>query len=443
VTGLTVEWYGTAVKTWINEGFAGGVPPAGWQIATTGTTGTWSSSATTNAGGTSPEARFMYGTSGTGTSRLYTGPFNTTGRTQLDLQFRTMYDAYATGVTVKVQTSTNLVSWVDTGWALVDRTTNLAATLITEPISTAEGAGSSSLYVAWVVDRNSYQLDYWYIDSVLMTSSGESITADNWLNWTLSGDDGAGANDVVQYNIYRANSAAGPWNAGALVQTVANGVATWTDVMRGQPDGINWWYVVRAVDDAGNVDTNTNAVPEIATAASWTNITVVAGWNLVSVPIAGPTTLPAALADKVGGVVWTRAMWYDPTNAVDKWKQYNTAWASTMNDLTAVDNTRSVWLYVTTIGDGQICVGGTGYSTPTTTAVQLRAGWNMVGFPSDDTTYTVANLKSACPTVTIVEQFNSGQTYLTLAMADANTFASGKGYWIYNSGADTVWNKAW
>ena len=265
VSGLTVEWFGSTDVTWINEGFTTGVPPTGWQVSSTGTTGTWSSQATTNAGGTSPEARFMYGSSGTGTSRLYCGPFDTTGLTQLNLQFRTMYDAYGTGVTVKVQTSTNAVTWTDTGWALIDRTTNLAATLITETISTAEGAGSSTFYVAWVVDRNSYQLDYWYVDNVLMTSTGGSVTANNWLNWTKSGDDGAGANDVVQYNIHRSSNSAGPWDASTIVQTVAPGTATWTDVARGEPDGINWWYVVRAVDDVGNIDTNTNAVPELPT----------------------------------------------------------------------------------------------------------------------------------------------------------------------------------
>jgi hypothetical protein len=68
------------------------------------------------------------------------------------------------------------------------------------------------------------------------------------------------------------------------------------------------------------------------------------------------------------------------------------------------------------------------------------AGWNLVGFPSDDTTYTVANLKSACPSVTIVEQFDAGQTYRTSVMADAATFSQGKAYWVYAS-ADTVWNK--
>jgi len=65
-----------------------------------------------------------------------------------------------------------------------------------------------------------------------------------------------------------------------------------------------------------------------------------------------------------------------------------------------------------------------------------------VGFPSNDTTYTAAMLKSACPSVTIVEQFDGGQTYLTSAMADAATFAQGHGYWIYTS-ADTIWTKAW
>jgi hypothetical protein len=178
----------------------------------------------------------------------------------------------------------------------------------------------------------------------------------------------------------------------------------------------------------------------------WQNITVTAGWNLISVNITGPTTMPAALTDKANGgaglVVWTRAMWYNPATTTDPWKQYNTGWNAALNDLTTVSNSMGVWLYVTTVGDGQICVGGTGYSLPTTTAITLRTGWNLVGFPSNDAAYTVAMLKAACPTVTIVEHYDAVATYLTSAMLDADVFVPDSAYWVYTS-ADTTWNKAY
>jgi hypothetical protein len=179
------------------------------------------------------------------------------------------------------------------------------------------------------------------------------------------------------------------------------------------------------------------------TSSAWAQISVSSGWNLVSVPISGPTAMPGALTDLNGTIVqWTRAMWYNPRTPADPWKQYNAGWGSSLNDLTAVNNTMGVWLYVTTVADGVITVGGTSYSQPSSTSVQLRTGWNLVGFPSDDTTYTVASLKSACPTVTLVEQYDGAQTYKTSAMLDATAFVRGRAYWVYTT-ADTTWNKGW
>ncbi len=262
--------------------------------------------------------------------------------------------------------------------------------------------------------------------------------ADNTLNWTHTGT------DVSVYNVYCSALNTGPWDATTLVTSVPVGTNTYCHVDKGQADSTRWWYVVRAQDASGNVETNTNAVQEPGSTEYWANIAVVAGWNLISVPIVGTTTLPAALTDLNGTIVqWTRVMWYNPRTPADPWKQYNTAWASSLNDLTAVNNTMGVWLFVTTANDGIITVGGTGYTRPTSTNIVLKAGWNLVGFPSDDAAFTVANLKGACPSVTLVEQYNSGQTYLTLAMADATAFAQGKAYWVFNNGADTTWTKAW
>jgi hypothetical protein len=201
---------------------------------------------------------------------------------------------------------------------------------------------------------------------------------------------------------------------------------------------------VRAVDAAANEDTNTNSVQEPGASEAWASISVVAGWNLISVPIVGTTTLPGALTDLNGTIVqWTRVMWYNPAMPADPWKQYNTGWASSLNDLTAVNNTMGVWIFVTTVNDGTITVGGAGYARPTSTNIALKSGWNMVGFPSDDTTYTVANLKSAVLTVTIVEQFDGAQTYKTSTMTDATAFAPGKAYWVFNNGVDATWTKTW
>jgi hypothetical protein len=169
-------------------------------------------------------------------------------------------------------------------------------------------------------------------------------------------------------------------------------------------------------------------------------IPVVLGWNLVSTPfVPASTAMPAVLQDSNADTYWQRAMWYNPATPADPWKQYNELWNPALNDLTAVDNTMGVWIYVDTLGDGYINVSG---NQPLTTAISLRTGWNLVGFPSDDTTYTVAQFKIDCPSVTMVERFDGAQTYRTIAMGDAEPLVEGSAYWVYSS-ADTIWNKAW
>jgi hypothetical protein len=208
--------------------------------------------------------------------------------------------------------------------------------------------------------------------------------------------------------------------------------------------------------DALGTDTDNSAVDftsksptpgAIAAAPSIANIAVVAGWNLVSVPItAADTRLPYALTDTVnagaGLVQWTRAVWYNPSTPADPWKQYNTAWLTTLNDLPSVSRTMGVWLFVSSVGDGVITVGGSNYTTPTSTSIALKEGWNLVGFPSDDTTYTLGMLKMAYPSVDMAERFDGAQTYKTVSMSDAEAFAQGRAYWIHST-TDTTWTKTW
>jgi hypothetical protein len=188
------------------------------------------------------------------------------------------------------------------------------------------------------------------------------------------------------------------------------------------------------------------APEKLPTTGAWFNVTVAAGWNLISVPISGPTTMPGALQDKVNGgaglVGWSRAMWYNPATPADPWKQYYTGWNSALNDLANVDRTMGVWLFVTSVGDGAIALGGTSYSTPSTTAISLKTGWNLIGFPSNDVGYTVAMMKASCPSVTIVERYNVTMPYLSGAMSNAEALAAGKGYWAYVV-ADSIWTVTW
>ena len=77
---------------------------------------------------------------------------------------------------------------------------------------------------------------------------------------------------------------------------------------------------------------------------------------------------------------------------------------------------------------------------PSSTTVRLQTGWNLVGFPSANTTYTVQDLKSATG-ATRVEGFDAaaGPYYLQV-LADSYVMAAGEGYWVYLPGPGVDWS---
>ncbi|MCK4718903.1 MAG: hypothetical protein KAT70_09560, partial [Thermoplasmata archaeon] len=107
--------------------------------------------------------------------------------------------------------------------------------------------------------KKTVSFDYVWINATY----GTGVSTDhNTLNWTLSVDDGAGADDVTEYRIYRADNELGPWDETAYAGSVPAGTNTYADMGKGQADATLWWYVVRANDTSENLETNTNTVEE-------------------------------------------------------------------------------------------------------------------------------------------------------------------------------------
>ena len=151
--------------------------PGNWNGDIGTSNGQFNQVTTSNAGGTSPEARFLW-QSGTATKRLYYNVLNTSGLSTLTLDFKHMVDDYSgSAYTVKVQYSTDAINWFDAGWS-VSPTGNIAATTVSVPLSVAQGVGSPTYYIAFVITGNLYNIDYWYIDDVQLyyiTPAGQTF----------------------------------------------------------------------------------------------------------------------------------------------------------------------------------------------------------------------------------------------------------------------------
>jgi hypothetical protein len=102
--------------------------------------------------------------------------------------------------------------------------------------------------------------------NVTATNPGAGTRID--LAWAKSADDGGGANDVVEYRIYRAQTSGG---YGTALATVAAGTTTYQDTTA--VDGVDFYYVVRAFDgqnesvdsnEAGPVMSTDNSAPTLS-----------------------------------------------------------------------------------------------------------------------------------------------------------------------------------
>jgi len=149
-------------QTFINENFSSGtVPPSGWAIDNLATQ--WSSSATANAGGTAPEAKFTWKQT-TATSRLISPIIDLTGHQFVVLRFKHFLDNYGGGqYSIGAATRSGGSDW-NIAWEVFP-TNNIGPEdrLITID---NDDVGQSDFEFCIYIDGNMYNMDYWYIDDV-------------------------------------------------------------------------------------------------------------------------------------------------------------------------------------------------------------------------------------------------------------------------------------
>ena len=98
-----------------------------------------------------------------------------------------------------------------------------------------------------------------------------------------------------------------------------------------------------------------------------------------------------------------------------------------------MDHTMGVWTNVT--GASNLTVAG---AVPHQTTIHLRKGWNLVSFPSFNSSYTVADLKAELP-VERVEGFDASvPPHFLRVLQDSDMLQAGKGYWVKVS-AHATW----
>lgn len=242
------------------------------------------------------------------------------------------------------------------------------------------------------------------------------------LDWVGSPDDGFGLESVVRYDIYKNSTYDPSGQIYELVASVPNGTYRFDDAFAGEGNPNDYFYLVCSVD------MNSNSTCVKNQAGKFTRELTV-GPNLVSVPLLTPGDIETTLQT----VKWDKAWAFDTYIQRWKWQMKSKPYPGELNFL---NNTMAFWIDVTE--DSNLTVAGV---VPTITSIALQSGWNLVGFPSFNSTYTIGDLK-AQTTATRIEGFSpSDSPYNLKLMMDVDVLQAGFGYWV-KVDSDTVWTVA-
>ncbi len=245
--------------------------------------------------------------------------------------------------------------------------------------------------------------------------------SDVLISWNRSDDDGLGRDDVIEYDVYASLDCSGPYFYISSVPATDSSEYNWTCNSCGVGDPNGYFFYVEA--DNGVL---TEASPN---KASKFTMSLTPGPQLISVPL-------ILSSDDISFVLQTvqfdMAYYYDSSDASDSWKSYM-PFKTYKGDLRTVNRTMAFWVNVTQASD--FVVAGL---VPETTTIALRAGWNLVGFPSFESAYTVADLKADVNASNVEEPDPTALPYCLREMLGSDTFLAGRGYWI-EVPEDVVW----
>ncbi|MFQ6107542.1 MAG: nitrous oxide reductase family maturation protein NosD [Thermoplasmata archaeon] len=240
------------------------------------------------------------------------------------------------------------------------------------------------------------------------------------LEWDLSPDDGSGLGSVVRYDIQRGSVYDFNGSGYALIASLPNGTSSFVDSYSGEGDPSNYFYIICALD------LSNDTVCADDQAAKFTR-PLSTGPNLVSIPLLQSNE---SIETVLQSVQYDKAWSYDSFSQEWKWHM---SFKTYRRNLWSVNHTVGLWTNVTK--ESNLTVAGV---VPITTDIHLSAGWNVVGFPSLNSSFTVSHLSAAIG-ATRVEGFDPlASPFYLRVQGDAEVLQAGYGYWVRVE-SETCW----
>lgn len=239
------------------------------------------------------------------------------------------------------------------------------------------------------------------------------------LYWNLSIDDGSGEDCVIRYDILRNESYDPELRGYNLHDSVPSGVASIIDSFAGEGDPKNYFYSVCSVNVFGNRSCLQGQVGKFTRNLG-------PGPRLVSIPL---VLEDSSISTGLQTLSFDSAWQYDASDnswlIYHRFKSYSTTFA--------LNHTVGVWINVT--DSSNLTVAG---KIPLASDIILSEGWNLIGFPSWNASYSVAELMNRA-NVRKVEGFDETQFPFRLSrLCGSDILSTGFGYWAYID-SPTTW----
>jgi predicted GH43/DUF377 family glycosyl hydrolase len=207
------------------------------------------------------------------------------------------------------------------------------------------------------------------------------------------------------------------YNHSASMALRAEGSAT-ADVRAGAGSPKSYYYVIRAVDRAGNIGQCQNMPCKMG-------VQINDAWSLLSAPA---LEAPSQVGEVFEGLNWTHARTWDPA----KWPNH---WTSNMpisiaNSLLAIGPAAGFW--VRTSAPGALVTIG----RVANLSIPLTAGWNLVAFPYHEMR-SVGETLAGIPWDRVECSDPSSQTLLQ-EFAARDALNPGQGFWVHVT-SDCIW----
>lgn len=295
----------------------------------------------------------------------------------------------------------------------------------------AASDSTDSIWIAWETDRHGNKDIYVKtLPDVLVWPDREvgrpynimaEMVAPDYsemnITWDLSKDDGAGENDVVAYDV-RCGPAYDKDGTGYfLLTSVPSGTGYYVYTLPPIPQSM--FCYVESRDDANNTLATTEQIGLLVKQ-------VVPGSNLISVPFA---MRDWSVSRVLGSVDYIDSWMFN--GSTRQWMQ-NTPYKG-YADIDDADRTMGIW--VNSSINGNLLVAGV---VPDSTTIQLRPGWNLIGFPSLRTDYTVGDFMADTGATRVEGYDQVAPPYYLQVLLPGQMMAPGEAYWV-NVPANVQW----